>query len=42
MGKTIENAKDYEGQREAPAIINYALDLVEKADIEPDIYELSE
>ena len=28
--------------RDAAAIINYALDLVEKADIEPDIYEISQ
>ena len=42
MGKTLKNTEDYQGQRDAPAIINYAYELLEKADIEPDIYELTE
>ena len=40
-GKTDSKAEDYQGQRDAAAIINYALDLVDRADIEPDINEIT-
>jgi len=38
--KSDSKAKDYPGARESASIAAYALSLVEKADIEPEIYEL--
>ena len=40
MGKTDSKAKDYQGARESAGIVSFAMDLAEKADIEPDILEL--
>lgn len=39
-GKTDSRARDYDGSRDAPAIIAYANQLLEKADIQPEIHEL--
>ena len=39
-GKTDSRARDFDGSRDAPAIIAYANQLLEKADIQPEIYEL--
>ena len=39
-GKSDSKAKDYPGSRDAAGIVNYALELVEQADIEPEIHEI--
>ena len=39
-GKTDSKAQDYQGAREAAGIIAYANQLLEKADITPEIHEL--
>ena len=39
-GKTDSRARDFDGSRDAPAIIAYTNQLLEKADIQPEIYEL--
>jgi protein disulfide-isomerase A6 len=39
-GKSDSKAYDYPGQRTAQDIINFASDLAERADIEPDVHEL--
>lgn len=38
--KSDSKAYDYQGGREASAIISFAMDLAEKADIEPDVFEV--
>jgi hypothetical protein len=40
LPKKVSTAKDYQGQREAADIINYANILLEAADIEPEVLEL--
>lgn len=40
LGKSDSSAKDYPGERTAAAITSYAAGLAEKADIEPDLFEL--
>jgi len=39
-GKSIKNAYDYQGERTADAITSFGANLAEKADIEPDLFEL--
>ena len=41
LEKTSSNAKTYEGQRDATAIQNFANDLLDKANIDPEIFELN-
>ena len=40
-GKTDSSAKTYEGARDASGIITYASQLLEKADVQPEIHELT-
>ena len=40
-GKTKNSAKDYQGAREAGALVQFASDLLDKADIDPDLFELT-
>lgn len=39
-GKSDSRARDYEGPRDAQGIIQYASQMMERADIQPDIHEL--
>ena len=39
-GKTAASAKDFQGGRDASAIQSFANDLLDKADIQPDLHEL--
>jgi len=40
LGKSDSNAKPYNGQRQQKDIVDFANDLAEKADIEPDVHEI--
>jgi len=40
MIKSVEGAKDYQGERTANAITAYGAGLAAKADIDPDVHEL--
>jgi len=40
-GKTQNKAQDYQGGRTAPDIKNFANNLLEKADIPPELHELT-
>ena len=39
-GKTDSSKKTYDGPREARGLIGFASDLLDKADIQPDLYEM--
>lgn len=38
--KSDSKAFDYQAERTASAIVSYAMDLAEKADIDPDVHEM--
>lgn len=40
--KSDSKAEEYQGPREAGGIVSYALDLVEKTDIEPELTEITQ
>lgn len=40
MAKSVEGARDYQGERTAGAITSYGANLAEKADVDPDVFEL--
>jgi hypothetical protein len=40
-GKKVSNAQDYQGERKAAALIEFANRLLDAADIEPEILELN-
>ena len=39
-GKTDQNVQEYPAAREAAAIVAFAKDLLDKANIEPEVYEI--